>query len=220
MIRKMPYRLIPFVTQYCYHLFNRGVEKRTIFSNNQDYQRFLRTLYYYQFNGPKPRFSTYKKFKKQNFDQNPKIIDVLCYCLMPNHFHILVRQVRDGGVQEFMGKVINSYTKYYNVKHNRVGHLFQGAFKAVFIETDEQLLHVSRYIHLNPHVSNLTNDLEQYYYSSYPSFIGLSEDSLTIKEPILGLFKDVEKYKEFINDNEDYARELEQLKHLLIDPED
>jgi putative transposase len=215
----MPYRLIPFSSNYYYHIFNRGVEKRIIFSNDQDYKRFLQTLYYYQFSGPKPRFSTHQRFKIKDFSKNPKIIEIICYCLMPNHFHFLIRQTKDGGVQEFIRKVINSYTKYYNVKHNRVGHLFQGIFKATLVENNEQLLHLSRYIHLNPYVSDLTDDLEHYYYSSYRSFIGLTEDILCIKEPILELFESANGYKNFVCDHGDYAKELEQLKHLLIDPD-
>lgn len=216
----MPYRLIPFVSDNFYHLFDRGVEKRIIFSDDRDYQRFLQTLYYYQFNGPKPQFSTQQRFRDHSFNKNPKIIEIICYCLMPNHLHLLIKQLRDGGIKEFMQKVINSYTKYYNIKHNRVGHLFQGTFKAVPIEDDEQLLHVSRYIHLNPYVSNLTKDLKTYPHSSYPAFIDLSNDILLTKEPVLDFFKDASKYKEFVSGHQDYAKELEQLKHLLLDLEE
>lgn len=216
----MPYRPTPFVSENFYHLFNRGVEKRIIFSDSRDYQRFLQTLYYYQFSGPKPRFSTHKKFKIKDFSHNPKIIDIICYCLMPNHFHLLIRQVKNGGVQEFVQKVINSYTKYYNTRHNRVGHLFQGVFKAVPAETNEQFLHVSRYIHLNPYVSNLTNNLETYQYSSYPAFIRQINDTLCVKEPILNFFKDKTEYETFVSDHANYAKEIESFKHLLLDPEE
>lgn len=215
----MPYRVAPFASGYFYHIFNRGVEKRIIFSNERDHQRFLQTLYYYQFRGPKPRFSMYTRFKDKDFSRNPKIVEVICYCLMPNHFHILAKQIEDGGIQEFIRKATNSYTKYYNTKHKRVGHLFQGTFKAVPIETDPQLLHVSRYIHLNPYVSELTDNLDNYPYSSYPHFIGLKKDNLCESEVILESFKDSADYKEFISGYGDYARELEQLKHFLLDPD-
>lgn len=137
---------------------------------------------------------------------------------MPNHFHLLVKQLKDDGVKEFMQKVINSYTKYYNTKHNRVGHLFQGVFKAVLVDNDEQLLHVSRYIHLNPYVSDLIAKLEDYRYSSYPYFINLATDTLASKEVILDFFQqDKEKYKEFVDAHADYALDLEYIKHALID---
>lgn len=216
----MPYRLTPFINDSYYHLFNRGVEKRIIFSNEQDYQRFLKTLFYYQFSGPKPQFSTRDRFKNNAFRNNPKIIEIICYCLMPNHFHLLIKQLKDRGIQEFMQKVTNSYTKYYNTKHRRVGHLFQGAFKAVTVEKEEQLLHVSRYIHLNPYAAGITNHLENYIYSSYPHYIGLSEDKLCESKIVLDLFKNTSEYKEFVTVREDYARELEQIKHCLLDSED
>lgn len=216
-IKLMPYRKIIFVNNNFYHVFNRGVEKRSIFSTNQDRNRFLETLFYYQFSGPKPKFSTYKRFKSQDFDKNPKIVEIICYCLMPNHFHLLLRQLNDGGIQEFIRKVSNSYTKYFNTKNDRVGHLFQGEFKAVAIQTDEQLIHVSRYIHLNPFVSNLVKDLKYFNYSSYLDFIGERENILCKKEPVLGLFKTAKDYKGFVSDQETYGKELDQIKHLLID---
>ena len=162
----MPYRDTPFLNNNFYHIFNRGVEKRETFSSKRDYERFLQTVYYYQFGGPKPKFSTYTRFRLKNFNENPKIVEINCYCLMPNHFHLLVKQTRDSGIHEFMTKLLNSYTKYYNTKHDRVGHLFQGQFKAVNIKNEYQLLQVSRYIHLNPYVSDLTREYEAYPYSS------------------------------------------------------
>src|SRR3989344_7863223 len=167
----MPYRITPFETAGFYHIYNRGVEKRQIFLTERDYERFLQTLYYYQFSGPKPKFSNKYRFKNKEFDKNPKIVDLLAFCLMPNHFHLLIKQLGDGGTQEFLSKIANSYTKYFNTKHKRVGPLFQGQFKAVLIESDEQLIHVSRYIHLNPFVSELVSDLTIFPYSSYKYFL-------------------------------------------------
>lgn len=215
----MPYRVTPFINQSFYHIFNRGVNKQAIFLTDRNHQRFLETLQYYQFSGPKPRFSTHKRFKVKDFSNNPKIVEIICYCLMPNHFHILLRQLRDGGVSEFVSKVSNSYTKYLNTKHNRSGPLLQGEFKAVSIETDEQLLHVSRYIHLNPFVAQLVNKHADYKYSSYPTFTGLYNDNRCNPEPILEMIGGPEKYKDFVTGHEDYARELSQLKHLMHDLE-
>lgn len=213
----MPYRLIPFTNDHYYHVFNRGVEKRKIFLDDDDYQRFIQTLQYYQFSGPKPRFSTYKRFRLQDFNKNPKIIEIICYCLMPNHFHMLVKQTKDSGVQEFVRKVTNSYTKYFNTKYRRVGHLFQGTFKAIPVETDEQLIHLSRYIHLNPYVSELTSDLETFPYSSYKDYIRGAENAFCNPEIVLNLFKGSKDYREFVKDYQSYALELERIKHLLIE---
>lgn len=213
----MPYRLIPLETNYYYHIFDRGVEKRAIFSDQRDYQRFLQTLIYYQYQGPKPRFSTHHKFKIRNFSQNPKIVEVICYCLMPNHYHLLVKQNIDGGIKEFMQKVSNSYTKYYNTKHNRVGPLFQGTFKAVLVENNEQLLHLSRYIHLNPLVSEIVKDLSDYPYSSYLNYCQGEASALANNKFILDFFNNPTEYQKFISDQAAYATELEHIKHLLIE---
>lgn len=163
----MPYRLTNFANQNFYHVFNRGVNKQEIFNNPDDYEHFFQTIFYYQFSGPKPRFSTHRRFRIKDFTKNPKILEIICYCLMPNHFHFLLRQVKNGGITEFISKISNSYTKYFNTKYKRVGPLLQGEFKAVTIETDEQLLHVSRYIHLNPFVAELVEDLNLFPYSSF-----------------------------------------------------
>lgn len=213
----MPSRLIPFQNQYFYHIYNRGVNKQNIFDNISDYERFLRTLEYYQYEGPKPRFSNLNRFKIKSFITNPKIVEIICYCLMPNHFHLLIRQVNDNGIVEFISKVSNSYTKSKNLKYNRTGPLFQGEFKSVLIENDEQLIHTSRYIHLNPFVAGLAKKPEHYSYSSYSSFIELIDDKLCVQEPILQLFNPTQSYKEFVDDYTAYALELNSIKHLLID---
>src|SRR3989344_3190174 len=169
----MPGRITPLVNGQFYHIYNRGTEKRNIFTQSRDYARFQKSFYYYQFQGPKPSFSKFTKSDLDLFkpDPNRKIVEVICYCLMPNHFHFLIRQLKDGGIPIFISQLSNSYTKYFNTKYERVGALFQGAFKAVLIESDEQLVHLSRYIHLNPIVSNLAKDLNHYYWSSYLEYI-------------------------------------------------
>lgn len=213
----MPYRLIPFVNQDFYHIFNRGVEKREVFSTERDYERFLQTLHYYQYSSPKPKFSNQGRFRFKDFHKNPKIVEIVCYCLMPNHFHLLIRQLKESGISEYISKVTNSYVKYYNTKHNRIGPLFQGQFKAIAINSDEQLLHLSRYIHLNPLVSELTEKLENYKHSSYTEFVGLTNNQICNTEPILSFFSQPEGYKLFIQNHQDYAKELHRIKHLLLD---
>lgn len=212
----MPYRIVPFENDYFYHIFNRGVEKRITFADDRDYQRFTNILYYYQFAGPKPSFSQHKRFPLINFDQNERIVEILSYCLMPNHFHILLKQTHDNGVHEFARKVLNSYTKYFNTRHNRIGPLFQGQFKAVFVEADEQLIHLSRYIHLNPFVSELTKNWEGYKYSSIRE---LKKHGLKIclTNPLLDFFKSTADYLAFVRDNQDYGLELARIKHLVIE---
>lgn len=213
----MPYRIIPFVNGQYYHIYNRGSEKRSIFENQRDYQRFLKTLKYYQIEGPKPRFSCFPNPLCDKLDETKKIVEIIAYCLMPNHFHLLIRQNKENGITEFMSKLLNSYTKYYNTKHNRVGALLQGMFKAVLIESNEQLIHVSRYIHLNPIVSYLVKNLDQYNWSSYQEYIKNNCKSFCSKNIILDQFKNPESYKEFVLDQVGYGLELELIKHQLVD---
>lgn len=213
----MPYRTTPFVSDYFYHIFNRGVEKRQIFLDDADYQRFIQTLYYYQFSGPKPRFSTHKRFRKQDFNKNPRIVEIICYCLMPNHFHLLLKQLAEKGIQEFLCKVSNSYTKYFNTKHHRIGPLFQGQFKAVFVETDEQLVHVSSYIHLNPFVAEITRNWINYPYSSAKEFVEENRSGFCNPKEILNLANGSKKYAQFVKDQQSYSLELARIKHLLLD---
>lgn len=213
----MPYRKTRFINNHYYHIFNRGVEKREIFTSNSDYERFLETMYYYQFGGAKPKLSTRKRYRLIDFEKSEKIVEINCYCLMPNHFHLLLRQRDEKGIQGFMGKVLNSYTKHYNTKYKRVGHLFQGTFKAVMIESDEQLIHVSRYIHLNPFVSKLVDSANSYPYSSLEDFISRRGSSICAAKPVMDLFKSVNDYKKFVVDHQSYARDLHKIKELALE---
>lgn len=213
----MPYRTTPLVNNEIYHVFNRGVAKLPIFNNRRDYSRFLETIYYYQFQGPKPQFSQLKRFKKLDFEKNPKIVEVLCYCLMPNHYHFMLRQLQDNGISEFINKLTNSYTKYYNTKHERVGPLLQGQFKAIRISSDEQLIHLSRYIHLNPSTAYLVKNLKEYTYSSYPTYLNLKIDLIPTKELILSFFKTIQKYEQFVLDQADYAKTLKEIGYLTLE---
>ncbi len=213
----MPSRSIPFVNDEIYHVFNRGVAKMRIYNNTYDYKRFLRAVLYYQLLGPKPKFS---RFMPNSFKLNTtKVIEIICYCFMPNHFHFLLRQVKENGITEFISKLSNSYTKYFNTKNQRVGPIFQGEFKSVHIETNEQLLHVSRYIHLNPIISYVAKDLKNFKWSSYTEYIGNSDSALCSKEIILDQFKSKKDYEDFVLDQLEYARTLESMKHKLLDAE-
>lgn len=116
-----------------------------------------------------------------------------------------------------MMKVENSYTKYFNTKHNRVGPLLQGPFKAVTIENENQLVHVSRYIHLNPYVADLVKNLDEYPYSSYQNYVFGTNEKLCITDTMLSFFKNPKEYKAFIDDHASYALELERIKHLVIE---
>ena len=114
----------------------------------------------------------------------------------------------------------NSYNKYFNTKHDRTGSLTQAMFKAVRIETDEQLLHVNRYIHLNPytgHVVHTIKDLETYPWSSFPLYLSDEKNSFVDTSFILQMFPSIEEFKKFTYDQADYQRQLHQIKHLVLE---
>lgn len=214
----MSYRKSPLVTGEYYHLFNRGINKMPVFIYKRDYQRFIKSANYYQFAGPKPKFSVYCKGSLQKFNLDNKIIEVISYSLMPNHFHFLVKQIRDGGISEFIRNLLDSYTKYFDLKHNWFGPIFQGVFRSVLIKSDSQLLHISRYIHLNPLISGLVKNTDNYIWSSYPEYLESSQiPAICSKDVILKQFKSIKNYQDFVKDHEEYARELEFIKHQLID---
>lgn len=214
----MPGRITPLVIGEFYHIYNRGNNKNDIFIQSRDYSRFQKTFYYYQFQRPKPKFSDLTKSQLNNLNPliNERLVEIICYCLMPNHFHFLVKQLKENGIAKFLSLVSNSYTKYFNIKYNHTGALLQGVFKSVRIEKDEQLIHLSRYIHLNPVVSGLVKNPEDYHCSSYIEYIS-GNNFFSSPKIVLELFPNKEKYKEFAEDQINYGKTLEILKHQAIE---
>lgn len=135
---------------------------------------------------------------------------------MPNHFHLLIKQGSKNGISKFLKQITNAYTEYFNKKYKRTGSLMQGPFKAVKINTEEQLVHLSRYIHLNPIVANLVKNLEDYQWSSRREFLD-SRKSLCQKSLILDILGSQSKYKDFIDSQVDYAKHLKSLQDLTMD---
>ncbi len=219
-------RKVVFANDEIYHVFNRGVEKRPTFTDKKELDRSIITLDFYRFANLPLKLSRFLNLPesersklRQVLDSFEKLVEVICYCLMPNHFHFLLKQKLDGGISTFMANFTNSYTKYFNTKHERIGPLFQGSFKAVHIESGEQLTHVSRYIHLNPVSSYLIEpeELESYKWSSFLEYMGLSNNNISSPKLVLDLFPSKGKYKQFVLDQVDYARKLEQIKHLAVE---
>lgn len=199
-----------------YHIFNRGVERRAIFQDDEDYHLFLYYVYIYL--TPLDRvLRRYHDLPVRLLHKNvSERADLLAYCLMPNHFHLLVQQKEKGGVSQFMKQLANAYTRYFNQKYRRSGVLFESAFKAVHVPTDELLMHTSRYIHLNPVVAGLSREPE-YPWSSYKEYIDDAPLKLCHSQPVLELFPSVYAYKKFVHDQKDYAKKLHEIKHLTIE---
>jgi len=214
----MPGRAISLVNDHYYHVFNRGNNKRSIFLQDRDFRRFQQTFLYYQLSDIKVRFSDFAKSRIQQavLSSSQKHVQIIAYCSMPNHFHFLLKQEKENGIAAFISKLSNSYTKYFNKKYDNVGALFQGVFKAASIETDEQFLHVCRYIHINPVVAGLVKRPEDYRWSSYTEYLSTASTSV-VRDEILGLVGGIEKYRAFVEDQIPSAKNLELLEHQLLE---
>jgi putative transposase len=210
-----------FVENHIYHIFNRGVDKRDIYLNDKDYYRFIHSLF--EFNDEDPTSNVNYYFNPETMDlelrpvrkdREPRkmLVEILLFTLMPNHFHLLLRQKAPKGIVRFMQKLGTGYTNYFNKKHNREGGLFQGRYKAVLIENDEQLQYIPQYIHLNPLKLNYGSStpivwreklgfLETYRWSSFLDYIGIKNyPSVTQREFLLDIFSGEKNYKKHVKD--------------------
>ena len=205
-------RNTPLVTKEYYHVLNRGNNKQKIFLEKKDWIRFLFMILYFQADY---RFSNIRRivhnfqissdFKVKNINKliNNRYVNLIAFSLMPNHFHLLVQQKIERGISQYMQRILNSYTKYFNFKYDKSGHLFQGPFKAVHVKTNQQLLYLSAYIHRNAReIAQWKDKEEQYPWSSFQDYIIKNRwPELLITNDILSQFSSKKEYKEFTEDS-------------------
>ena len=222
----MPGRSIPLVTGEFYHVFNRGIDRCPTFTSKKECQRAVVSLKYYLHVQPPiklARFLRLEDNKRREVEtllkNGQKHVYISAFCLMPNHFHLLVRQNKNDGIAKFLSNFQNSYTRYFNTLHERDGSLFLDQFKAIRIESDEQMIHVSRYIHLNPYtgfVVKTLSDLKNYPWSSLSSYLNHAVtwiDTTFVTE----YFSKPLEYEKFVYDQADYQRKLKEIKHLTFE---
>jgi len=141
---------------------------------------------------------------------------MIAYCLMPTHFHFILEPLQENGIATFTNNLLNSYTRFFNLKHKRQGPLWQGRSKKVLIETDEQLIHLTRYLHLNPVTAHLVKVPEQWEASSYGEYLGISKwKKMCQYSHVLEI--DPLRYRKFVEDQISYQRELAWVKHLILE---
>ncbi len=188
----MPVRNTVLSIDEFYHLYSRGVDKRPIFLDDDDRNRFVRLLYIC--NGLEPlNYRNTKKLKLSDFETGNKLVAIGAYCLMPNHFHILVKEVSEGGIVKYMSKLLTAYSSYFNKKYERTGALFGSEFKSEHANEDTYLRYLFAYIHLNPvklidpEWRNKQTDtevvksfLKRYQYSSFLDYVDESRDERLI----------------------------------------
>ena len=241
-----------FANHCFYHIYNRGVEKRKIFLDEEDYLRFIHDLFEFNDINPSPPFinrlkrggdkktiglPTANSFSKGTrgpvpISRPPRklLVKIHTFSLMPNHFHLILEQLVDGGIPLFMKKLGGGYAWYFNLKYDRVGPLFQGRFKAIQIEDEKYLLHLSRYQHINPveliepkwkeggikEWKKVDKFLENYRWSSYQDYIGKKNfPSVTNRELINSHFETPEEYKKFIKDW--LVEDIEEIEDLVLE---
>ena len=197
-----------------YHIYNRGVAKGEIFLSDQDYAVFLSYLKEYLLPPVPPTVEELMlmryKYNRKNYHDS---IDLICFCLMPNHFHLLLKQNEPRNIEGFMRSLSIRYAGYFNKHYERVGHVFQDVYTCTMIEQDEYLWWLSRYIHRNPlNIIKPGSGLANYLYSSYSTFLGQNSAKWINSAMILGVIKD---YKSFVED--DKNRYPEKMVDLILD---
>ena len=186
-------RKTPLIEGEYYHVFNRGVDKRTIFSNESDFQRFLKSMK--EFNVVKPIGSIYensfRKSKNSKGSDKP-LVKFIAYCLNPNHYHFILCPIVANGIEKFIHRLNMGYAKYFNEKYKRSGALFQGSFKSVHVESNEQFLYLSAYVNLNYLVHGLGHSVSK---SSWEEYTGMPEVKFCNKSLVKEQLRDVKDYQ-------------------------
>ena len=237
-------RRIKFEPGKIYHVFNRGVEKRDIFLSDGDKWRFLQGMYLFndetasanllyrleQQKG-KMHFGILRDYVKKNDVKRKPLVRIMADCLKPNHFHLLIQEIRVGGISKFMQKFGTGYVKFFNKKHERVGPLFQGVFKAIEVKTDEQLMYLLAYINvinpgqeLEPELKSAAQDpgeilrfVENYPWSTHLEYLNKRDSIIVDKGLAGGLFATSKKYREFVTGVIRGKKRLEIPDNLLFD---
>ncbi|MDP3982971.1 MAG: transposase [bacterium] len=203
-----------FITDQIYHIYSRGVRKSLIYMNNADYQRWEKLLFWCKtYNYPYSLFirevNRGRKLGRteeeimEKYENNSKYksapVEILAYVEMPNHFHLVLKQLRDDGISEYIHRLLTSYSKFLNTKYDFKGSVFESNAKSVIVLTDEQLIQLIRYIHLNPLVAELIEkkNLHKYIWSSWPVYIDLKDNKLLNMEFIKHNFNTIGSLKEF-----------------------
>ncbi len=218
----MPYRKNMLVANEVYHVFTKSIAGYKIFNSENDFLRMIETMQFYSIDNPPCRFSWYaekgdKAAIPDLLQDGNKLIDIAAYCLMPTHVHLVLVPLKENGVSKFMNVVLKSYSKYFNVKHRRKGPLWEGRFKNVLVESDEQLLHLTRYVHLNPVSACIVDNPMDWRFSSYREYVGSYEESKRLCRYRNYLEFEEAVYRKFVEEYIEEQRLLEKIKHIILE---
>lgn len=202
-------RRVAFASQEIYHVYNRGVDKRAVILDQEDADRFIQSML--EFNTLLPIGSLYENsFRKKQLggetskrdhenevDTSEKLVEVICYCFNPNHFHLILRQAAERGIEKFMQRFGTGYTMYFNKKYKRSGALFQGVFKSIHVDTDAYLLRLSAYVNLNFRAHRYAQDMMPLIRSSFDEYLGKKVPQYCEKNVVLGQLHKTNEYQFF-----------------------
>lgn len=220
-------RKIEFANGEYYHVFNRGVDKRKIFQDDSDFFRFWLSmnllndkedglmLNWRNYKRDKPN-SNLKSFRQESGSCQKPLVRIIAYCLNPNHFHFILKQLKEDGLKRFIHKISTSYANYFNAKYDRVGALFQGRFKSVHINNTSKLLYLSTYVNCNSEVHGIAKALN-YRWCSFPEYVGKIKNSLCCKKVITSHFKGAKDYHEFAKENVLHAVQKKEDEKIILE---
>ena len=222
----MASRKIFLSTNEIYHIFNRSIGKVNIFKDRENLNKFLEIVNFYRY-PQRIKLSRYNQISEPEKNQymagilkNPPLVDIYVNSFMPNHFHFLLKQLQDKGITKFISNIQDSFAKYYNLKYDRQGSLFQKSFKAKMVMNNDEFIHISRYIHINHVTAGIIEfeELLSYEWTSLPFYLNSKKPNEFINtKPILDYFKTPEKYLKFLKNNVNYQRKLKKIKDLMLD---
>jgi putative transposase len=219
-------RNIKYKNGFWYHVFNRGVDGRDIFCDENDYRRFLLSMV--KFNNLEPIGGLFrgdkcvkpgKEIENNSYCINVEdvLVDVACYCLNKNHYHFVLRQKIDDGISKFMQKIGMGYTHFFNIKYARSGSLLQGAYKSVYIKSTEQLLYLSAYVNGNAEIHGISQ-ADEWAWSSYGDYLGGGNSKYIKKNIILDEFESINGYRKYFEATvKEAKRRKKELREFLLE---
>ncbi len=215
----MPYKKLIISNNFYLHVFNKSIAGYQIFRHKNNARRFLLAVNYYNSVNVSSPLSQYLKENQLDlsnllFNRDENIVDIIAYCLMPDHYHFLVKIKFKKFFIPLFSKIENSYSRFFNEKNKRRGPLWQSRFKKVIIESNEQLLHTVRYIHLNPVTDNLVKKPEDWEFSSYRFYISSNKLFRSKKEITI---KTIKAFKKFTENQIHYQKKLRKIKKILLE---
>jgi len=206
-----------------YHVFNKSIKDFVIFNNHAEYSRMFELIKYYQVNKPVLNFAKFIKLRKKSalkqcvhISDEEKLVSIIAYCLMPTHVHLILEKLKDNGISTFIGNILNSYTRYFNKRHDRKGPLWESRTKKISVEDNNQFIHLTRYIHLNPVTAYIVDKPETWPYSSYQEYAGKIKKSDRICNFKHLIDMDTRTYIKFVGDGIKYQREMGKIKSEIF----